>query len=116
EAAAVEVFAEIFHVIREKVQISRFGHIDEGILKELFAVDVYNLIRVCIGVCCRQPPKRSWKHRVAIRVIVMPGGLPHLYSPPGLRMVSNARIDNPASINVARRRQILFSGSTVAGN
>src|SRR5262245_61528869 len=67
ETASVEVLAKILRVARKKIQESGFGNIRERILKQLFAVDVHNLIRLRGRIRGCKTRERNRQHRIAIR-------------------------------------------------
>src|SRR5678815_245821 len=64
----------------------------------------------------RQPLEGCRKHRVAIRVIVVPGHFAGcLAAPPWLRMIANACINKPKAIHLAAPpRPVFLAGSAIA--
>src|SRR5205823_2800284 len=100
EAAAIEILPEILDIGGKEVQIPRFGHIDEWIKEQVFAVDIDDLILFRICLSRRQPAKRRRKHRIAIRVIVMPWDFAH---PDRDHVIPDPGVYKGAAIDVAWR-------------
>src|SRR5262245_21837261 len=92
KAAAIKIVSEVFEITRKKVEVTGFGHVEEGVQKQFFTIDVDELKRLRRGLHSGQTLKRGWKHRVAVRVVMMPWHLACLLQPPWLQVIAEEGI------------------------
>src|SRR5262249_22122359 len=75
--------------------------------EKLFAVDIDDLVSLRVGMRPREPDQGCRKHRVAIRVIVMPWRFGCFLPPPGLHVISQSGVDEARAIDFPVRRSIV---------